>query len=211
LYYKSGAQLSYIWEGLKHITGFSGNGVVLWNDEYGRLKTILENGKIYYLSNKTGGFLEYDKAFGMKVTTWSNTIPFEFRALRKQFLLFTDAATGATHLYDLVKAQSAIDLTEPNTVFTTYGSAVHDQTIFLFQSNSATRRLVKIDVTNLKVEKVDVDIASYEYRKLYTLTPDLSLIETCESNTNCSLKTIDASGKVADLSGEPIWGKVVKL
>jgi hypothetical protein len=211
LYIKSQDQLYYIDKSLGLITGVGRSSVALWRDGNYNLKTVSQDGKIYTLSATSGSYLRYEKDFGMPVTTWANAIPFEFPWQNKQFLLFTDAASGATHLFDLVKNESAVDLTDENTVFTTYGSAIHDQTIFLFQADSETQRLVKIDINNLTVEKVDVNIPSGEYGKFYALTPGLSVGEACENATVCSLKTIDAAGTVADLSGQPIRGTVIKL
>jgi hypothetical protein len=211
LYIKSQDQIFYIDKDLGLITGFTANSVALWRDGNHALKTVSRDGKIYTLSATTGSYLQYEKDFGMPVTTWSNAIPFEFPRQNKQFLLFTDAASGATHLFDLVKNESAVDLTDENAVFTTYGSAIHGQTIFLFQSDSETQRLVTIDINDLTVEKVDVNVPSNEYGKFYALTPGLSVVEACENATVCSLKTIDAAGTVADLSGQPIRGTVIKL
>ncbi|MBT1690361.1 hypothetical protein [Dawidia soli] len=211
LYIKSQDHLLYIDKDLGSITGFTDQSVAVWHDRNHTLKTVSRNGKIYTLSTTAATYLQYEKDFGMPVTTWSNPIPFEFPSQNKQFLLFTDAASGVTHLFDLVKNESAVDLTDENTVFTTYGSAIYDQTIFLFQSDSRTQRLVTIDSNDLTVQKVDVNVTSNEYGKLHALTSGLSVVEACENATVCSLKTIDAAGTVADLSGQPIRGTVIKL
>jgi hypothetical protein len=211
LYMKRQDQLFHVYTGLVHMTGFGTSSIALWRDGNYNLKTLSGDGKIYTVSATTGGYLQYDKDFGMPVTTWSNTIPFEFPWQNKQFLLFTDAATGATHLVDLVKNELAVDLTDPTTVYTTYGSAILDQNIFLFQSNARNQRLVTIHIDDLTVEKVDVNVASNAYGKLHALAPGLVVLEACDNAAGCWLKTIDTKGKITDLSGQPISGTVIKL
>jgi hypothetical protein len=211
LYVKRDDQLLHVDKDLAQMTAFTANSVALWRDGDGNLKTLLRDGKMYGLSAAEASYMSYEKDLGMTVTTWANTIPFELAGQNKQFLLFTDAAAGTTHLFDLVENKSAVDLTDKGTVLTTYGAAILDQTIFLFQANAQTQRLVTIHTGDLTVEKVNVSMTASAYGKFYALTPSLSVVEAYAADGACTLKTIDATGKVADLSGQPIQGPVIPL